>query len=782
MVNSTHGAAGATAPKTPPHGVNSASELKSTPLAVGSAAVSDHVSTLGVRIHDVRPWITRDVENFRKCDADAMLQELLCGFEERPSSEKSKLLQDSLKAVLDICNNTPEITDNLTEFANCTVEPISYPSFVRAANAALLKLRSLEVSGLPAPPHDETDILFHHNDKDMKQMHQDVKSTRKPDVVLVSREAAKGVAKGGKTKGKSKGKGKEFNTDTAATKPHGNFNWIDVRSTVEFKRSRTLDPPVLPYKVTEYAPPKPGSKYLNLGSGTENPKPTGTSLAPTAAPARSSNKPSNEPRGTRASERLKAKSDNKRKSDQSDPNESASKRFKKTNENNAGQKEPPNEPQKLHPNVQNGMYVAEMFAANIALQCVISYVVNNDIIYIWYFDREDAIQCAGINFIQDLPRFLVLLLAMQRMGDEQWGHNSKFTHVPGVSCDVVIGDVDLKFDLKSDTRTTHFGLRGRATNVFSVQSKYLSDQKKRDICGNDTNELVAKLYWPEERRQSEDEILQNVYAIASKESTVKGHVPDMVWFHRFDETSTAKIRRSLGIQDPDAERGSRVLYIIVFRKLVPITSLSGDEFLSAWWQVVLCHYTLWMHNVHHRDVSPNNVMVYWLNGQWIGVLNDYDLSSINHDGPSGKERTGTVPFMAIDLLEEPGLKGKVTHLYRHDAESLVWVLIWVCLRYEDGKLLSGKKPLDDWLRVDAKGCGEKKSAFIWKFRHGDVDLEEPSPSHQSNWKIAVVCLYTIIHAPRATMGENESILQTWLLNNVKSVAPDIIVRHPVNAS
>jgi len=39
--------------------------------------------------------------------------------------------------------------------------------------------------------------------------------------------------------------------------------------------------------------------------------------------------------------------------------------------------------------------------------------VPDGIIYIWYFDHQDAIQCAGINFVQDLPRFLVLLLAMQ---------------------------------------------------------------------------------------------------------------------------------------------------------------------------------------------------------------------------------------------------------------------------------------------------------------------------------------------------------------------------------
>ncbi|KAG2153590.1 uncharacterized protein EDB93DRAFT_1135630 [Suillus bovinus] len=717
-----------------------------------------------------------------------MLQGLLCGFDKRPDSEKSKLFQDSLEAVLDICNNTPEITDNLTEFANCATEPSSYPSFVRAANAALLKLRNLEVSGLPASPHnDDTDILFHYNDKDIKQRHQGAESTRKPDVVLVSRKAVKGAAKGRETKSKAKGKGKSKSKGQAST---GNDDDDEDQDTEEFyankaakEASRKLQM-VLPYKVSEYAPPNPRLRYLNLWNAKENIEPRAAAPAPAAAPTRSSNMPSNEPQGTRTSERLKVKSDSKRKSDQLDANEPGSKRQKKTDEIPADQKEPKEEPEKIHPNVQNGLYVAEIFAANIALQCVISYVVNNDIIYIWYFDRENAIQCAGINFIKDLPRFLVLLLAMQRMRDEQWGHNPNFTHVPGVSCDVVVGDVDLTLDLKSDTRITHFGLRGRATNIFSVRSKYLSDIQKREVCGNDSKELVAKLYWPEERRQSEDEILQNIYDIASKESTVKGHIPDMVWFHKFDETSTTRIRKSLGIQDADAEGGSRVLYIIVFRKLIPITSLSGDDFLSAWWQVVLCHYTLWKHDVHHRDISPNNLMVYMLNGQWIGVLNDYDLSSIKRDGPSGKERTGTVPFMALDLLDEDGLEGKVTHLYRHDAESLVWVLVWVCLRYQGGKLIKNGRPLDEWLKVGAIACGEKKSVFQRKLRHGTTEAShiQPSPSHQSNWKIAVACLSTLHHTGLAKPDENDYILQTWLLDNLKSVSPGIVAHYPISVS
>jgi hypothetical protein len=43
------------------------------------------------------------------------------------------------------------------------------------------------------------------------------------------------------------------------------------------------------------------------------------------------------------------------------------------------------------------------------------------------------------------------------------------------------------------------------------------------------------------------------------------------------------------------------------------------------------------------------------NGTLIGVLNDYDLSSLAiAQGPQGNECTGTVPFMALDLLSEQG--------------------------------------------------------------------------------------------------------------------------------
>jgi hypothetical protein len=79
-----------------------------------------------------------------------------------------------------------------------------------------------------------------------------------------------------------------------------------------------------------------------------------------------------------------------------------------------------------------------------------------------------------------------------------------------------------------------------------------------------------------------------VYEIAKKdeEGSLKHHIPELVWSRMFKDTSAGNIRRALGIDD--AESGRRVFHIIVFRELLPITKLSGDELLSAWWQIVVC--------------------------------------------------------------------------------------------------------------------------------------------------------------------------------------------------
>ena len=61
------------------------------------------------------------------------------------------------------------------------------------------------------------------------------------------------------------------------------------------------------------------------------------------------------------------------------------------------------------------------------------------------------------------------------------------------------------------------------------------------------------------------------------------------------------------------------------------------------------------------------------NGHTFGILNDFDLAVIVDTPNENQRRTGTRPFMAIDLLvsEEP-----IKRHYMHDAESFFWVAVY----------------------------------------------------------------------------------------------------------
>ncbi|KAG1876055.1 hypothetical protein C8R48DRAFT_768896 [Suillus tomentosus] len=255
----------------------------------------------------------------------------------------------------------------------------------------------------------------------------------------------------------------------------------------------------------------------------------------------------------------------------------------------------------------------------------------------------------------------------------------------------------------------HYGLQGRATNVVPVTSKALT---KKYV--NFQDGMVAQISWGEASRTSKPEILKKVEEIAKGHAIVQDHVPELLWHYTFTNPTSA-IREVLGVPEPTTS--SRVLYTLVFRKLFPITELHDKELFYVWRQCILCHLTLWKEGVDHRDVSPGNLMRYWKDGKQIGVLNDYDLSS---------------------LADDPGPRTHrhVKHLYRHDLKSFMWCFAWISLRYENGVLLPQRlRPFDKWATLDAVACGEKKYVF-----QGRRKLPVCSPTNPLMWCFLVACL------------------------------------------
>jgi hypothetical protein len=99
-----------------------------------------------------------------------------------------------------------------------------------------------------------------------------------------------------------------------------------------------------------------------------------------------------------------------------------------------------------------------------------------------------------------------------------------------------------------------------------------------------------------------------------------------------------------------------------------------------------------------------------------GVLNDFDLSTIMEPGNQnlnrqGLERTGTLPFMALELLDEKGFNGEIPRRYDHELESFVWVLVWVSKCVIDGE--ECRPPLlEKWLVNNNKDVLQSKIFFM----------------------------------------------------------------------
>ena len=100
----------------------------------------------------------------------------------------------------------------------------------------------------------------------------------------------------------------------------------------------------------------------------------------------------------------------------------------------------------------------------------------------------------------------------------------------------------------------------------------------------------------------------------------------------------------------------------------------------------------------HRDISVNNVMWEIKDGAYNFILIDFDMATVveSDDGlfsykASSKHRTGTLPFMAFELIydafrgTQPDVEAwiPVAHLLRHDFESLFYLGFWCATALPD---------------------------------------------------------------------------------------------------
>ena len=447
--------------------------------------------------------------------------------------------------------------------------------------------------------------------------------------------------------------------------------------------------------------------------------------------------------------------------------------------------------------LQVGQYLLDRLSAPVFRSHATIGLVDRDRIQFYHANHSVILVSSAINLSArdrtgGLDKFIAILIAFNRLSLRDYGilhdlhngnlrdgnpHDDKLLQDNGNPLTSKLGPGDMRMlggnrlefggNKKTGPFTLTYGdlishepsLAGRATAVLDAKCP-----KWNDV------DLVVKISWPTSDRAPESDFLEKAIEVA--ESTAGGqwainHLPRVVFAQDvvFNSESTlgkvASLFDDAEFVDEEYEYERRTLRIIIQERLYPLKTLTDVKdiaqtlvdvacgthfplFSSQWYtHASLVHRWLYDHvGILHGDLSLNNIMcrIVKVNRAGVtekkvyGVLTDYDLSlwtaSLTPDyAKTLQQRTGTPPFMAHELLN----RIDTLHLYRHDVESLFYIILILATHYEIQAPKKGenggvrvrqglkKLPYQEWFDEPSyKALAAFKNHFLWGF--DDLDL------------------------------------------------------------
>ncbi|KAK7055326.1 other 1 protein kinase [Favolaschia claudopus] len=207
--------------------------------------------------------------------------------------------------------------------------------------------------------------------------------------------------------------------------------------------------------------------------------------------------------------------------------------------------------------------------------------------------------------------------------------------------------------------------------------------------------VVVKWSWVSPDRTSEADIIASARKLAEEDCPrMLLHLPEIYHSQRCDSLLLPCHCQETLLKHSEG----RILRVIIQKKLRPIRRLENPDMLAQAFKAIFECYR-WLYEaakIMHRDISIGNFMFHEVDGKMYGVLNDFDhaLDFGKKTESTSKQRTGTKLYMAIDLL----VPDPPQHLYRHDLESFLYVL--VCLACEtEHPFRDGKTTLRRWAEL-----------------------------------------------------------------------------------
>ncbi|KAI5120094.1 hypothetical protein M0805_001250 [Coniferiporia weirii] len=721
---------------------SSAPKSLSTPHSNHVASGSAYPAKFGGTIDEVDRYIDADLSTTKYCGFDDFLHAL--GLD-------PGLLQSADEKLLEIARDDDTLNLRNKYCEDVGNETQRYGPFCELANHIISKL-----------PSQRRPIVFCRNDpRCIKGMFS---NDRKPDVVVLE----------GEDLAVADGKWREHSSNG----PRGiKWTWSDVLHAFEFKASKSAilykDVNVLLPTDAVFGGKADASPQVDIPSSSapaDAPPPVKIGSA-TASAGRSSVAARTVPSKARVMSGSLASGSTDR------PSSCASSGKKRMMDEDDSEgpnsKKARREGPRKNVMKQAARYAIDKLSYDANMRHTISGFIDNGIIRMCYYDRAGVVCSRGLRFVDDLYRFVLLIKALVELSPEDRGIMERMRRIiPGDDADdTCSSDEDVESDAASSDLTslsdedsqdsglkigdpcwelligTHkvwiyrpisrrrpYGLTGRAGRVDAAKCESLNPTKPNRV-------MAIKTSWPAARRTSEVQIItwaREVLDELDKEDAFRKEngieegrklsdcLPKVLASDDLENLEENGFRKRLGADFED----NRIFRAIVFEVLFPVYEVVDlSVYKRLFREIVQGHHFLFTASlltdsraikhcdIKHRDISVENVMYRILpDGTLRGVLNDWDLAKVGsskEENPKGT-RTGTRPFMAIDLLEaEPP-----DHVERFDWESIFYVLLWIGCHYINGREIEGIVFVD-WLEHDLGKLKKFKRSDL-----GDFDFKK----------------------------------------------------------